>query len=280
MTIILRGFMLGSRECHGFANRTTARRAFGAAGSHATADVMLVPTPLLSGKLAARYQRFLMDVRVGRRTVTVHCANSGSMEGCLPEGAEVLASPKVGKGRLSHVAEWIRGPDGWIGINTHRSNAIVGEALQKRRITELATYRQVKAEVPYGENSRVDFLLTEPGLPDCYVEVKNTTWPGEEGALAFPDAVTLRGQKHLRELAARVARGDRAVLLFLANRAHGHFVRACHERDPAYAEALALAHHAGVEVLAYRTRIEPPQVTLAERLPVRVRAGGSSTRLP
>lgn len=231
---------------------------------------MLVPTPLLSGMLVARYKRFLMDVRVGRRVVTVHCANSGSMEGCLPATARVLASPKVGKGRLSHVAEWILGADGWIGINTHRSNGIVGEALRARSIAELAAYGQVRAEVPYGENSRVDFLLTEPGLPDCYVEVKNTTWPGADGALAFPDAVTLRGQKHLRELTARVARGDRAVLLFLANRSHGHFVRACHERDPAYAEALVVARRAGVQLLAYRTRIAPPVVTLAEALPVRL----------
>jgi sugar fermentation stimulation protein A len=231
---------------------------------------MLVPTPLLSGTLVTRYKRFLMDIRVGRRIVTVHCANSGSMEGCLPEGAEVLAAPTTGGGRLSHVAEWIRGPDGWIGINTYRTNAIVGEALREGRIAGLARYRNVRAEVPYGESSRVDFLLTQPGLPDCYVEVKNTTWPGKKGALAFPDAVTLRGQKHLRELAARVACGDRAVLLFLANRPHGHFVRACHEHDPDYAEALVAAKRAGVELLAYRTCIEPPAVKLMERVPVRL----------
>jgi sugar fermentation stimulation protein A len=232
---------------------------------------MQVPTPLLAGTLVARYKRFLMDVRIGGQVVTVHCANSGTMEGCLPLGAEVLAAPTAGKGRLSHVAEWIRGPDGWIGINTNRSNAIVGEALRARRIPELAAYRQVRPEVRFGEASRVDFLLTEPGLPDCYVEVKTATWPGPDDALAFPDAVTLRGQRHLRELAARVACGDRAVLLFLANRAHGRWVRACHERDPAYAQALADARKAGVELLAYRTRIEPPLVTLGERVPVRLR---------
>jgi sugar fermentation stimulation protein A len=192
------------------------------------------------------------------------------MEGCLPDGAEVLASPAQGNGRLSHVAEWIRGPDGWIGINTWRSNAIVGEALRKRRIPELAAYGQVRPEVRYGKDSRIDFLLREPGLPDCYVEVKNATWPGEDGSLAFPDAVTLRGQKPLRELAARVGRGDRAVLLFLANRPHGKFVRACHERDPAYARALVRARRAGVEIIAYRTRIVPPRVTLGEALPVHV----------
>jgi sugar fermentation stimulation protein A len=232
---------------------------------------MLVLTPLLSGILVARYKRFLMDVRVGGRTVTIHCANSGTMEGCLPVGAEVLAAPTAGKGKLSHVAEWIRAPDGWIGVNTYRSNAIVGEALRNRRIAELAAYGSVRPEVAYGHGSRVDFLLTEPGLPDCYVEVKNATWPGEDGSLAFPDAVTIRGQRHLRELATRVARGDRAVLLFLANRPHGRFVRACHERDPEYAEALVRARRAGVEVLAYRTRITPPEVTLGEAVPVRVR---------
>lgn len=229
-----------------------------------------VPTPLLSGRLVARYQRFLMDLRVGDDVITVHCPNSGSMEGCLPPGAAVLASPKLGQGKLPYVAEWIRGPDGWIGINTHRSNAIVAAALRRRRIAELAAYRNVRAEVRYGEASRVDFLLTEPGLPDCYLEVKNTTWPGPDGALGFPDAVTARGQKHLRELAARVRKGDRAVLLFLANRRHGSFVRACHERDPMYAEALRKAHRDGVEIIAYRTRIVPPSVTLAEGVPVRI----------
>jgi sugar fermentation stimulation protein A len=231
---------------------------------------MIVPTPLLSGTLVARYKRFLMDVRVGTDLVTVHCPNSGTMEGCLPDGAEVLASPKTGQGKLSHVAEWIRGDDGWIGINTHRANAIVGEALRARSIPTLAAYATVRAEVPYGEHSRVDFLLSGPGLPDCYVEVKNTTWSGPDGALAFPDAVTLRGQKHLVELARQIQNGNRAVLLFLANRPHGDYVRACHEKDPAYAKALRIAHQAGVEILAFRTRIDPPAVTLGESVPVRL----------
>ena len=230
---------------------------------------MIVPQPLLRGRLVARYKRFLMDIRTrDGRVVTVHCPNSGSMEGCLDDNAEVVASPKIGQGRLSHVAEWIRGPDGWIGINTQRSNAIVGEAFHEKRIPELADYDNVRAEVPYGKHSRVDFLLTSPGLPDCYVEVKNTTWPGADGALAFPDSVTERGRKHLRELARRVAAGDRAVLLFLANRPFGDRVRACHERDPAYARALAWAQRQGVQILCYRTAIDPPRVTLAERVPV------------
>jgi sugar fermentation stimulation protein A len=246
---------------------------------------MIVPQPLLRGRLIVRYKRFLMDIRVrGGRVVTIHCPNSGSMEGCLDDNAEVIASPKSGQGRLSHVAEWISGPDGWIGINTQRSNAIVGEALQEKRIAELRGYDNVRAEVAYGKHSRVDFLLTSPGLSDCYVEVKNTTWPGADGALAFPDSVTERGRKHLRELARRVAAGDRAVLLFLANRPFGDRVRACHERDPAYARALAWARRQGVEILCYRTAIDPPAVTLTDRVPVvlakvpRAEAGSSTQR--
>jgi sugar fermentation stimulation protein A len=139
---------------------------------------------------------------------------------------------------------------------------------RRSEFPELAAYDAVRAEVPYGKNSRVDFLLTSPGLPDCYVEVKNTTWPGPDGALAFPDSVTERGRKHLRELARRVAAGDRAMLFFLANRPFGDRVRACHEHDPAYARALAWAQGQGVEILSYRTTIAPPRVTLAERIPV------------
>ncbi len=231
---------------------------------------MRVPTPLLAGHLISRRKRFLMDVRVDSAIVTIHCPNSGSMEGCLPENAEVLASPKIGQGKLPFVAEWIRGPDGWIGINTHRSNAIVGEALRGRVVRRLAAYGTVRPEVRYGQNSRVDFLLSEPGLPDCYVEVKNTTWPGPDNALAFPDAVTERGLKHLVELSAQVAKGKRAVLLFLANRPHGDHVRACHEKDRVYAKALVRAHQAGVEIVSFRTRIEPPNVVLAEEVPVRL----------
>jgi sugar fermentation stimulation protein A len=153
----------------------------------------------------------------------------------------------------------------------------VAAALKRRRIAELADYRNLRREVRYGQNSRVDFLLTQPGLPDCYLEVKNATWPGTDDAIAFPDAVTLRGQKHLRELASRVRSGDRAVLLFLANRPHGSFVRACHERDPSYAKALLEAHRAGVEILAYphahrsshgdagRALAGPPGLTVACR---------------
>ena len=118
--------------------------------------------------------------------VTVHCPNSGSMEGCLLEGAPVLASEAANPNRrCRYTAEYIRVSLGWVGMNTHRANLIVGEALRARAVPELAGSTGVQAEVPYGRNSRVDFLITGPGLPPCYFEVKYTTWPTPDGASVF-----------------------------------------------------------------------------------------------
>lgn len=235
---------------------------------------MRVAEPLLRGHLIRRYKRFLMDLGLeGGATLTVHCANSGSMEGCLKDGAEVLAVPRSrGTGKLSHTAEWILLEDGWVGINTHRTNPIVGEALRARSIAPFAAYGEILPEVRYGEEgSRIDFLLKGQGLPDCFLEVKNTTWPGSDGAIAFPDAVTSRGQKHLRELAREVRRGHRAAVLFAANRPWGGHFRPCVEKDPSYAKALAEAARAGVELYCYRIRSTPPEAVLGDALPIHLK---------
>ncbi len=144
---------------------------------------MIVESPIVEGRLIRRYKRFLMDLQLEDGSVlTVHCPNSGSMEGCLEQGARVLASRSDNpKRKLSCTAEWIHLKSGWVGINTHRANRIVEEALRLGRVPSLAGYGNVRPEVPYDGNSRVDFLLTESGLPPCYVEVKNTTWPSPDG---------------------------------------------------------------------------------------------------
>jgi sugar fermentation stimulation protein A len=233
---------------------------------------LTVNEPLLEGFLVRRYKRFLMDIRLdGGRVVTVHCPNSGSMTGCLKEGARVLASPSRNpKRKLSHTAEWIQMEDGWVGINTHLSNKIVGEALRAGAVPELSGYDEVRAERPYGRCSRADFLLSASGRRDCYVEVKNTTLPGREQAVAFPDAVTLRGQKHLDELMDAAGNGKRAVMFFLVNRPGGRYFKPARTIDPVYAAKLAAAAAAGVEVLSYRSVIEPPTVVLGDAVPVRL----------
>jgi sugar fermentation stimulation protein A len=240
---------------------------------------LILPEPLLEGRFVRRYKRFLMDILVeGANLLTVHCPNSGSMEGCLEEGALVVCTRSQNPARrLAHTAECIRLSSGWVGLNTHRANLLVGEALRQGRVPELAVYREVKAEVPYGRGSRVDFLLTAPGLPDCYVEVKNTTWPTPDGGVGFPDAVTERGLKHLREL-RRVARaGGRAVMLYLVNREGGDFFRAAVEKHPEYARELRKAAEGGVEVLARRVRFALPRLEVDG--PVAVGARGAETRI-
>lgn len=238
---------------------------------------MLIEEPLIETTLIRRYARFLMDVRTSDGGVlTVHCPNSGSMEGCLETGAAVLCSRASNPHRkLAYTAECIRLATGWAGINTHRTNLIVGHALRQKCVPELAAYSDVRAEVPYGKGSRVDFLLTGPGLPDCYVEVKNTTWPTPDGGVGFPDSVTERGLKHLKELRKVVKAGGRAVMFFLVNREGGSFFRAAHEKDPAYARALVGAVRDGVEVVARRTRFSLPDLDVGEPV-ARVRRKGGT----
>jgi sugar fermentation stimulation protein A len=232
---------------------------------------MKLPTPILRGHLIRRRLRFLLDLRTDAgELTTVHCPNTGTMEGCLEPDALVLASRAENPERkYPYGAELIQLASGaWIGINTLRANRIVGEALRGGAVPELAVYDQVRAEVRYGEASRADFLLEAEGEPPCLVEVKNATWPTPDGGTGFPDAVTLRGQKHVRELRAARRRGTRAVFLFLCNRDDGSYFRPCHEHDPDYAAALSRAARAGVEVLAYQVRFDPPTLELGERLPV------------
>lgn len=234
---------------------------------------MKIEGPLLRGGFLRRYRRFLLDVEAGGKTVTIHCPNSGTMEGCLREGAEVLCSFSTARGRrLPWTAEWVRLPSAWVGIHTLRANRVVEEALRQGRVPGLEGYTRVLPEAPVeGGASRVDFLLEGPGLPPCYVEVKNTTWPTPDGGVGFPDAVTERGLKHLGVLSRKVREGCRGVMVYLVNRSDGRFFRPAREKDPAYARGLLQAAAAGVEILAVRARIDPPVVRLGEPLPVVLR---------
>ena len=177
---------------------------------------MRFPDPLLKGTLQKRYKRFLSDVTLATgEEVIAHCANSGSMMGLKEPGLEVWLSPARNPDRkLKYTWELVRIGDGLVGINTMLPNRIVEEAVGSGHITELTGYSNVRREVKYGKNSRIDLFLQEDGRPDCYVEVKSVTLRREEAA-EFPDAVTARGTKHLGELSDMVANGGRAVMLYL-----------------------------------------------------------------
>ncbi|MCY1279486.1 Sugar fermentation stimulation protein A [compost metagenome] len=227
---------------------------------------------LQEGRLLRRYKRFLADIETaGGERLTIHCPNTGSMLNCMSEGCRVWFSRSDDPRRkLPGTWEISETPQGRLAcVNTGRANRIVEEALLGGVIGELAGFTALRREVAYGvENSRADFRLDFAGEP-LFVEVKSVTLGFDGTALAaFPDAVTTRGAKHLRELAALARQGARAALLYCVNLTGIDAVRPAEEIDPLYAAALREAHAAGVEVLAYGVELSPFEVRLQRRLDV------------
>lgn len=228
--------------------------------------------PLEEGRLIRRYKRFLADIEtVGGELLTIHCANTGSMFNCMVEGGQVWFSRSDDpKRKLPGTWEISETPQGRLAcVNTARANTLIEEALRGGVITELNGFTGLKREVPYGqENSRIDFRLDYPSGP-AFVEVKSVTLGFDGSAVAaFPDAVTQRGAKHLRELACLARDGIRAVQLYCVNLTGIDAVRPAEEIDPGYAAALREAKAAGVEVLAYGVSLTPHEVRVDRRLEV------------
>lgn len=231
---------------------------------------MRFPAPLLEGRLLRRYQRFLADVDTAAGILTAHCPNTGAMQGCAEPGMRVWLSPATNPARkLAWTWELVEAlPGVVVGMHTGRSNALVREAIEAGRVPELAGYATIRPEVKYGEGSRIDLLLTAPGRPDCYVEVKNVTAAVAGRIGYFPDAVTTRGTKHLREMSAMVAAGHRAVLVFCVQRGDVECVRPADHIDPVYGRTLREALAAGVEVIALGATVSPAGIELERRLAV------------
>jgi sugar fermentation stimulation protein A len=233
-------------------------------------------------RLLKRYKRFLADIRLPNGTeLTIHCPNTGSMKNCVLSESPCWYSVSDSKTRkYPQTLEVVTASGGHLaGINTARTNELVEQALRDEVIAELRGYKTLRREVVYGsEKSRIDFLLSNRALlvdkPEdarlCYLEVKNVTLMEAEGEGFFPDAVSERGSKHLRELMAMVEQGHRAVLLFCVQHTGIQSVRAAAHIDPVYAATLQAARAAGVEVIAYAARIKPEHnvIKLDRCLPV------------
>ncbi len=231
---------------------------------------MKLSQPLFPGVLLRRYKRFLADVELENgEIVTAHCPNSGSMKGCAMPGSRVLLSLSDNpKRKLKHTWELVQVNGSWIGINTGLPNRLTAEAIRQGKIPELAGYDSIRPEVRYGKNSRIDLLLSgPPGL--CYVEVKNVTLVEGRRAL-FPDAETLRGQKHLKELMREVSEGNRGVIFFVVQRADACELAPADAIDPEYGRLLRLAVKNGVEAFAWQADVTPGEIRLIRSLEVRL----------
>lgn len=228
---------------------------------------MRLPEQLTRGTLIRRYQRFLADVVLeSGEIVTVHCPNSGSMTGCAVAGSPVILSRSDRPGRkYPFTWELVQVNGCWIGINTGITPSLVREGIAAGVVKELQGYESIRPEVRRGE-SRLDLLLTGCG-GNCWVEVKNVTLMAEGRAL-FPDAVTLRGQKHLHELREVVRSGERGVIFFVIQRGDCDAMSPADLIDPAYGRLLRETTAAGVEPLAYRADVSPEGVCLTHRVPV------------
>ncbi|MFZ5653703.1 MAG: DNA/RNA nuclease SfsA [Pseudomonadota bacterium] len=234
---------------------------------------MIFSPPLEAGTFLRRYRRFFADVRCADGSeLTLHCANTGSMLNCqVPDSPCWFSRSADPRRKLPGTLEIVTTGDGRrAGVNTGRANALVAEALAERRIAPLAGYAEVRREVRCGAgSSRIDFLLAGGERP-CYLEVKSVTLSLGGGVAAFPDAVTERGARHLRELEALVGQGARAVLLFCVQLTGVHTLVPADRLDPGYGEALRRARRRGVEVLAWGCRVGAAELRLDRELAVAI----------
>ena len=230
--------------------------------------------PLARGTLIQRYKRFLADVRLddGRR-ITATCPNTGSMLGLTAPGSVVWLSESDSPTRKYRFTWELvevdlgKGP-ALVGINTGHPNKLLAEAIEAKRIKALAGYPELRREVKYGRNSRIDLLLECARRGRCYVEIKNVHLSRRHGLAEFPDSVTARGVKHLIEMSDMVRQGHRAVMVFLIQRSEARRLSLARDIDPGYGAAFDKARAAGVETIALRCRVGIDEIAVDRPVPI------------
>jgi sugar fermentation stimulation protein A len=233
-------------------------------------DYLITWPPLTKGTLLRRYKRFMADVELENgRVITVHCPNSGRMLGCSEPGRTVFLSTSDNKNRkLPYTWEIIDMPGSLVVVNTLRANQAAKAAMQRGLISGLSGYSSIRSEVKISNHSRIDLLLEGDHVRPTLVEVKSATY-AIDGRVMFPDAVTARGLKHLKELQRSLKIGFRCVMFFLVQRMDIHFFTSADHIDPAYAQGLHMACGNGVEVLVYGTEITHEGMALGPEIPCR-----------
>ncbi len=235
---------------------------------------MLLPEEQQQGVLLRRYKRFLADILLDDgQEITVHCPNSGSMLGCSDPGSRVLISRSPNPGRkYPWSLEMVWHKSFWIGVHTGRTNRLVQEGLEQGEIDAFGTINTIRREVTVAGGSRLDFLLDTASGP-VYLEVKHCSL-AQDGVGFFPDAVTTRGTRHMRELADLAAAGMQAAVLFCVQRADATCCSAAAHIDLAYATAVEEAVERGVRFLAWQTEVQPQALRITRQIPFYLVAPG------
>jgi sugar fermentation stimulation protein A len=235
---------------------------------------MLYDKALVPATLVKRYKRFLADVIMeDGEAITVHCANTGAMTGCAVPGSKVWLY-KSDNPKRKYMYSWelveLDNSRGFICVNTARANQVIEKALEQKKIAAVAQYEKITREVKYGEASRVDFFLSQPDAQDVYLEVKSVTLHLDEDLGAFPDAVTLRGQKHLKELLAMKEQGSRAILVFCVLHSLIKQVTVADHIDEKYALLLKEVINQGVEVYCYSVQMSINELSVDKLIPLKL----------
>jgi len=236
--------------------------------------LMKFTTPLIEGRLISRYKRFFADIELtDGSTVTAHCANTGSMAGLKQAGSRVWISRADNpKRKLQYdwrIVEICQDLEpALVGVHTAWPNKIVEEALNSQKIHELAGYDNLRREVKYGENSRIDFLLESEHKPPCYVEVKSITFSRTRGLAEFPDSPSIRAAKHVMELTNMVKAGARGVMLYIVQRDDCNRFSIASDVDPKYKEAINTANEVGVESICYGCTLSAQEITISKPIKI------------
>ncbi len=241
-----------------------------AADEYFAYSLMKFTSRLIEGRLINRYKRFFADIELADGSVvTAHCANTGSMAGLKQAGSRVWISKADNlKRKLQYDWRIIEVNKALVGVHTAWPNKIVEEALNNQIIPELADYDNLRREVRYGENSRIDFLLESAGKPPCYVEVKSITFSRQQGLAEFPDSPSVRAAKHVTELTNMVKNGARAVMLYVVQRDDCDRFSIAADVDPKYQEVMTLAEKTGVESLCYACTLSPEEITISHAIKI------------
>jgi len=222
--------------------------------------IMKFKNKLIPSKFQKRYKRFFTDVESKGKTLTSHCANSGSMLGLLDEGNKTWISPADNPNRkLKYTLEIINDKKSNVGVNTHLANRIVEEAIEQKIIKEIKNYSEYQREVKFGLHSRFDFQLKNK-TKKAFLEVKNVTLSRQSGIAEFPDAITSRGLKHLEELEKAIKKGYESFLIYLVQREDCNEFRIAKDIDPKYYEGFLKAKKNGVKFISYSCKVNEKEI--------------------